>query len=181
MPVGSVVARNRMDGITVLASDVKGSHSVEWGALGDPSGDDVQFVPEEVTNSVAFRRALARGVVELVDDESDPEVAEALSRQVEAFKRRQDGAKEDVEVTIERPTSRDHVSTFCIGPDTRDMGKCGEPVVISEKKLKDAPPLCPKHKHLATQYVPEQRIGDASKGQEDRVDWVRVTLGTREG
>lgn len=175
MPVGSVVARNHMDGITVLASDVKGSHSVEWGAKGDPAGDDIQFVPAEVVESVAFRKALARGVVELVDEESDPEVAEALSRQVEAFKRRQEGAKEDVAVTIEKPTSRDTVSAFCVGPDTRDAGKCGEAVAISEKKLKDTPPLCPRHKHLATQYVPE-----AVKGQEDRMEWVRVSLGARE-
>jgi hypothetical protein len=176
MPVGSVVARNLMDGVTVLASDVKGTHSVEWGALGDPSGDDVQFVPQEVMESVAFRRALARNVIELIEDESDPEVTSALARQVDAFKRRQEGAKEEVEVTIDRPTSRDHVSTFCVGPDTRDQGKCGEPVAISEKKLKDTPPLCNRHKHLASQYVPE-----AVKGQEDRTEWVRVTLGPREG
>lgn len=181
MPVGSVVARNKMDGITVLASDVKGTYSVEWGALGDPSGDDIQFVPQEVVESVAFRRAIARGVVELIKDESDPEVVDALSRQVAAFKKRQEGAREEVAVTIERPTSRDTVSAFCVGPDTRDQGKCGEPVAISEKKLKDTPPLCPKHQHLSTQYVPEARIGDASRGQEDTVEWVRVTLGAREG
>ena len=176
MPVGTVVARNQMDGITVLASDVKGTHSVEWGAKGDPAGDDFQFVPTDVVESVAFQRALARGVVSLVDGETDPEVANALSRQVDAFKRRQEGAKEDVEVTIEKPTSRDTVSTFCVGPDTRDTGKCGEAVAIAEKKLKDTPPLCPKHKHLAAQYVPE-----AVKGSEDRTEWVRVTLGPREG
>lgn len=176
MPVGTVVARNKMDGITVLSNDVKGSFSVEWGALGDPAGDDIQFVPTEVSESVAFRKALARGVIELVDEQSDPEVAEALSRQVEAFKRRQEGAKEDVAVTIEKPTSRDTVSAFCVGPDTRDQGKCGEAVAISEKKLKDTPPLCPRHQHLAAQYVPE-----AVKGNEDRTEWVRVTLGAREG
>lgn len=175
MPVGSVVARNNMDGVTVLASDVKGSHSVEWGAKGDPAGDDIQFVPEEVVTSVAFRRALARGVVALVDEESDPEVAEALGKQVEAFKRRQEGAQEDASATIDRPTSRDSVSAFCVGPDTRDQGKCGEPVAISEKKLKDTPPLCPRHQHLATQYVPE-----AVTGQEDRMEWVRVSLTPRE-
>jgi hypothetical protein len=176
MPVGTVVARNLMDGITVLASDVKGTHSVEWGAKNDPSGDDIQFVPGEVVESVAFRRALARGVIEVMDDQSDPEVTEALSRQVEAFRRRQEGAQEQVEVTIDRPTSRDQVSAFCVGPDTRGTGKCGTPVAISEKKLKDTPPLCNLHKNLASQYVPE-----AVKGNEDRMEWVRVTLGTREG
>jgi hypothetical protein len=46
---------------------------------------------------------------------------------------------------------------------------------VLEKKLKDAPPLCPQHKGLANQYVPE-----VVKGQEDRVEWVHVTLGARE-
>jgi hypothetical protein len=175
MPVGTVVARNLMDGVTVLASDVKGTHSVEWGAANDPNGDDIQFIPGEVVESVAFRRALARGVIAVMDDQSDPEVTEALSRQVDAFKRRQEGAKEDVEVTIDRPSSRDQVSAFCVGPDTRGTGKCGTPVAISEKKLKDVPPLCNQHKNLASQYVPEVK-----QGQEDQVEWVRVTLGARE-
>lgn len=176
MPVGSIVARNLMDGVTVLASDVKGSHSVEWAAKGDPKGDDIQYIPEPVLESVAFKRALARGVVELLEDESDPEVVEALAKQVDAFKNRQRGAQEDVEATIDRPTSRDHVSTWCVGPDNRGTGTCGEAVAISEKLLKDVPPLCPEHKGLANQYVPEVN----TEGSEAKTQWVRVTLGSRE-
>ncbi len=175
MPVGSVVARNLMDGITVLSSDVKGTHSVEWGAMGDPNGDDIQFIPEEIVTSVAFRRALARNIVALIEDESDPEVLTALTRQVDAFKRRQEGAKEQVQVTIDKPTANDTVSAFCVGPDSRGNGKCGVSVPVLEKQLKDTPPLCPQHKNLANQYVPE-----VVKGQEDRVEWVHVTLGARE-
>lgn len=175
MPVGAIVARNRMDGVTVLASDVKGSHSVEWAALGDPNGDDIQFIPSEVLDSVAFRRALSRGIVEIMESESDPDVVNALSRQVAAFKRRQDGAKEDVAVTIEKPTNRDSVSAFCVGPDSRGTGKCGQAVAIPEKKLKDEPPLCTQHKHLTAQFVPE-----VVAGAEDEVKWVHVTLGARE-
>lgn len=176
MPVGSIVARNLMDTLTVLASDVKGTHSVEWAANGDPSGDDIQYIPEPVLESVAFKRALARGVVELMPDESDPEVVEALGRQVDAFRRRQAGAREDVQATIDRPTSRDSVSAFCVGPDTRGIGTCEEPVAIFEKLLKDTPPLCPRHKGLAHQYVPEV---DTTGGNAKTV-WVRVTLGSRE-
>lgn len=176
MPVGSIVARNLMDSVTVLASDVKGTHSVEWAALGDPKGDDIQYIPEAVLESVAFKRALARGVVELMPDESDPEVVEALSRQVDAFKRRQAGAQEDVKATIERPTSRDHVSTWCVGPDNRGTGTCGEAVAISEKLLKDTPPLCPKHKTLEHQYVPEVD----TTGEQAKTKWVRVSIGKRE-
>lgn len=175
MPVGTIVARNRMDGVTVLASDVKGSHSVEWAALGDPNGDDIQFIPGEVQESVAFRRAVSRGIVEILPDESDPDVVSALERQVAAFKRRQEGAKEDVEVTIEKPTNRDSVSVFCVGPDSRGTGKCGVAVAVPEKKLKDEPPLCAQHKHLSSQFVPE-----VVSGAEDKVEWVHVTLGARE-
>jgi len=176
MPVGSIVARNKMDSITVLASDIKGTHSVEWAASGDPSGEDIQYIPEPVMESVAFKRALARGVVELLEDESDPDVVDALAKQVEAFKRRQAGAQEDVQATIERPTSRDHVSTWCVGPDNRGTGTCGEAVAISEKLLKDVPPLCPRHKGLANQYVPEVD----TKGGEAQTKWIRVSLGSRE-
>jgi hypothetical protein len=175
MPVGAIVARNRMDGVTVLASDVKGSHSVEWAALGDPSGDDIQFIPNEVLESVAFRRAVSRGIVEIMEDESDPDVVGALAAQVAAFKRRQEGAKEDVQVTIDRPTSRDSLSVFCVGPDSRGIGKCGQAVAVPEKQLKDVPPLCTQHKHLAAQFVPE-----VVNGAEDKVEWVHVTLGARE-
>lgn len=176
MPVGSIVARNRMDSITVLASDIKGTHSVEWAASGDPSGDDIQYIPEPVLESVAFKRALARGVVELLEDESDPDVVDALAKQVEAFKRRQAGAKEDVQATIDRPTSRDHVSTWCVGPDNRGTGTCGEAVAISEKLLKDLPPLCTRHKNLVNQYVPEV---DTS-GAEAQTKWIRVSVGLHE-
>lgn len=175
MPVGTVVARNRMDGVTVLSSDAKGTHSVEWAAYRDPSGDDIQFIPEEVLMSVAFRRAVSHGVLEIIEDESDPEVVQALTLQVEAFKRRQEGAREDVEATIEKPTNRDSISVFCVGPDSRGTGKCGTPVAIAEKKLKDEPPLCSQHRHLSQQFVPE-----VVKGSEDRMEWVRVLLGARE-
>lgn len=176
MPVGSIVARNLMDGVTVLASDVKGTHSVEWAAKNDPEGNDIQYIPEPVLESVAFKRALARGVVELLADESDPEVVEALALQVEAFQKRQRGAQESVAVTIDKPTSRDHVSTWCVGPDNRGTGQCGEAVAISEKLLKDVPPLCPRHKNLANQYVPEVN----TEGQEAKTQWIRVSLGSRE-
>lgn len=179
MPV-TVVARNLMDTVTVLASDVKGTHSVEWAAKDDPSGDDIQYIPEPVMESVAFKRALARGVVELLEDDTDPEVVEALARQVSAFKRRQAGAQEDVQQVIDRPTSRDHVSTWCVGPDNRGTGQCGEAVAISEKLLKDMPPLCPKHKNLAHQYVPEVDTRTDGDRVVHETKWIRVNLGARD-
>lgn len=176
MPVGTVVAQNFQDGITVLSSDIKGTESIEFGAKGDPNGDDIQYVPEGVLASVAFRRALARGVIGLIEDDSDPDVLDALNKQVAAFQRRQRGAQEDIQATIDRPTSRDSVSVFCVGPDSRGTGTCGEPLVVPEAKVDAVVPLCSRHKALAAQYVPEHQVeGDKT------VVWRRVTMGARQG
>jgi hypothetical protein len=184
MPVGgTVVARNFMDGVTILSSDVKGSVAVEFGAANDPNGDDIQYMPEEIVNSPAFKRALARGVLGLIEDESDAEVINALGKQVEAFQRRQRGAENQIQATIDRPDNNDSVALFCVGPDSRGSGKCGESVIVRDTKKKDdAPPLCDRHKALAAQYVPEHIIpkpGEPGAG-EKRVVWNRVTLTARE-
>jgi hypothetical protein len=179
MPVGSVVARNFMDGVTILSSDVKGTVSVEFGAMNDPEGNDMQYIPSEIVASPAFQRALARGVVGLVEDDSDPDVVDALSKQVAAFQRRQKGAQEQIQATIERPTSRDSVSVFCVGPDSRGTGTCGEPIAVPEGKLDQEPPLCSRHKALAFQYVPEHKIVQGETGK-PQVIWNRVTLTARE-
>lgn len=179
MPV-TVVARNLQDSITVLASDIKGTHSVEWAAAGDPSGDDIQYIPEEVHESVAFKRALARGVVELMPDASDPAVVEALDKQVAAFKRRQQGAREAAAKAIDRPLSHDHISVPCVGPDNRDHGACGEPVAMPEKSLNNTPPLCSKHQSLANMYVPEDEMRTEGDKVIRETRWIRVNLGARE-
>lgn len=181
MPV-TVVARNFMDGVTVLSSDIKGSVAVEFGAKNDPNGDDIQYIPEEILNTPAFKRALARGVLGVIEDQSDPDVTEALAKQVAAFQKRQRGAEDQVQETIDRPTNRDSISLFCVGPDSRGTGKCGEPVVVAaNKKADDEPPLCPRHKHLATQYVPQHVIPKDDPTGEKRVEWARVSLGAPVG
>jgi hypothetical protein len=178
MPVGgTVVARNLMDGVTVLSADVKGSVSVEWGAANDPEGNDVQYVPGEVVSAPAFQRALARGVIALIEDESDTDVVDALSKQVAAFQKRQRGAQEQAESMIDRPTNRDSVAVFCIGPDSRGTGTCGEPTAVPETKKDEEPPLCSRHKGLASQYVPEHLI--TKDTLEKRVLWNRVIVDSR--
>lgn len=176
MPVGTVVARNLMDGVTVLSSDIKGTHTVEWSALNDPDGGDVQFIPFEIAESVAFRRAISRKVIELLPDESDPAISAAIMLQVEAFQRRQNGARGDVEQTIERPIDNSSVMLFCVGPDSRGQGQCGQPVAVPSKKRNDVPPLCHTHRPLSGQFVPESGHSNG----EPITNWTRVTLGTRE-
>lgn len=176
MPVGAVVARNLMDGVTVLSDDIKGSHTVEWGAAGDLDGNDIQYIPEAVLTCVAFQKALARGVVEIVQEESDPMVAEAITRQVESFRRRQDGARAQAESMIDRPEDRSGIMMFCVGPDSRGGGACGQPVAIPAAQKDNMPPLCSNHRKLAPQFIPEITAMD---GKTTTV-WTRVTLGVRE-
>lgn len=177
MPVGgTVVARNLMDGHTVLSADIKGTHSVEWGPKDDPNGDDVQYVPEAVQAAPAFQRALARGVIALIEDESDEDVVNALNRQVAAFQKRQRGAEAEAQATIDRPTNRDSLSVFCVGPDTRGTGTCDEPLPVPEAQRDKVVPLCSRHKGLAAQYVPEVKILPTGEPQ---TVWIRATMGTR--
>jgi hypothetical protein len=177
MPVGTVVARNLMDGVTILSSDIKGTHQVEWGALNDPDGNDVQYIPMEIAESVGFRKAISRGVIEIVEEDSDKTITDAITLQVQAFRRRQAGAREDIQSTLDRPANNDSIMLFCVGPDTRgNNGKCGQPVAVPEKKKNDVPPLCTQHRPLAAQYVPES----ATVNGEATTVWTRVTLGVRE-
>jgi hypothetical protein len=176
MPVdGTVVAKNLMDGVTILSSDVKGTVAVEFGAMNDPNGDDIQYIPTEILNSPAFKRALARGVLGLIEDDSDPDVLEALGKQVAAFQKRQRGAEDQVTATIDRQVSNDQISMFCVGPDSRGTGTCGEGVPVKESLKDSAPPLCGRHRGLAPQYVPEHR----TEGESTRVIWNRVTMTAR--
>jgi hypothetical protein len=169
-----------MDGITVLSADARGTVSVEFGANGDRNGDDIQFIPEEVLNSPAFKRNLARGVIRVIEDESDPEVVSALAKQVEAFQRRQRGAQEEIQATIDKAEDNDVVALFCVGPDNRGTGKCGEAVLVKSTAKDNAPPLCGQHKHLAPQYIPEHIVPGPGEPGERRIEWTRVTLGVRE-
>lgn len=177
MPVGTVVARNLTDGVTVLSSDIKGTHTVEWGALGDPDGNDVQYIPEEIQKSVAFQKALARGVIAIIGDESDPEVTESLMRQVTAYQRRQAGATQEMIDVLEKPKNNDRIMIFCAGPDARgNAGKCGQGVAVIEAQKNDAPPLCSMHKHLAPQFVADTVSADGKTVTK----WIRASLGARE-
>jgi len=179
MQGGTVVARNNHDGIVILSSDARGGPTVEWGAKNDINGDDFQFIPEAVLNTPAFQRAVVRGLIEIVDEQSDPEVVKALNRQVAAFRRRQEGAKSEAAELIDRPDDRASISLFCVGPDSRGIGECGESVImrVGGKDQRDAePPLCSQHKHLRLQFVPDHRL----EGDGKRIVWTRVTIGSRE-
>lgn len=176
MPVNeTVVARNMLDNITVIGSETNARQFVQWAAKGDPSGDDVQFVPAELANTAGFRKALARKILVLDEDETDATVKEALDKQLAAFEKRQAGINKAAEEAIERTDSRDTVTKFCVGPNSRDNGVCEQPVAVLEKTQNASAPLCAQHEHLRADYVPQELVDNGSSS----VQWVRVSIEAR--
>jgi hypothetical protein len=172
MPV--VMAQNNQAGPTVLSSDPKGTHFVEWQGKGDPAGGDVQPVPEEVQNVVAFQRCVRRGIFTIVDDQAA--IDEAMNRQQTAWDKRQSFAQESATEVIDQEANNDLVILPCVGPSTRAEGRCGNDVTVKDLTKNDKPPLCATHETLASQYIPsEEQVG----GKNVTV-WTRLTMGARE-
>jgi hypothetical protein len=168
-------ARNMHKGPLVLASDQKGTHSVEWAGNGDPNGEDVQFVPEEVAKCPAYARAIRRGLLRRVEID-DEGVVQALDRQQEAWQARTAEGDRKAMETIDRQQNNDMIAVRCVGPDSRGAGQCPTEVTVREKSKNDTPPLCAKHVALAPEYVPTQD----TTGETPVTKWLRATLGPRE-
>lgn len=177
MPVQStVMARNLRPGPTVISSDPRGSQYVEWQGADDPSGGDVQLVPEEIVNSVPFVRAIQRGILTIENAEDNPELLDRIELQNKAFRDRVADARQEAAVAIDRTENRDLVVQPCIGPSTKGTGTCGEDVTTPEKTKDDKPALCGRHAHLAAEYVPTEEVADG----QSHVVWKRAMLGERE-
>lgn len=177
MPVlAPVYVQNNQDGPTVMSSDPKGTIQVEWAGKGDPTGNDIQPVPEEMLSLPQFTRAITRGVLSLLEDSSDPVAVEAIKKQTESWKARQSNAAAAATAPIETTPSNDFIQVTCAGPNARGGGQCDAPVSVREKEKDAKPNLCDLHKDLAPEFVPEPyRDGD-----KDRTRWVRYVMNARE-
>lgn len=171
-----VLVRNTQSGVTVLASDPKGTHFVEWQGANDPSGGDVQIVPQEVVDSVPFARAIQRGILVIENPEDNPEIVNALTKQNQAWRSRNEQALSDITSTIEQTTNNDVVSVPCVGPNTKGTGTCGVDVPVRDQDRNAKPPLCPQHEALASQYVSTETDEQGRKV----THWNRVVIGERE-
>jgi hypothetical protein len=175
MPVTMV--RNTLKGPTVIASDIKGTVTVEWSGAGDPMGGDIQPVPAEIVDTVPFHRALQRGILVLENPEDNPELDAAIARQNASWKAQAAAVAEAGTEALDPEANNDLVVVSCIGPDTKGTGKCGADVPVRDQQRDDKPPLCNVHAELASQYVAEELgvvDGKTQKG------WARVTMGARE-
>jgi hypothetical protein len=177
MPV--MMARNNQDGPTVLSSDPKGTHYVEWQGKGDPSGGDIQPVPEEIQNTVQFQRCVRRGIFTLLDESEDTGViSEAMERQQEAWDYRQGSTQATAAQVIDQQANNDIIALTCVGPSSRGDAstRCGADVNVRDKNKDDRPPLCNAHADLAPQFIPEEIIVDGKP----RRTWTRMQMGARQ-
>lgn len=169
-----VIAQNTKTQVVVLSSDPKGSEYVEWQPAGDPSGGDIQIIPESVARSAAFTKLVSRGIVTLVSAGDD--YLAAMDKQRAAFEARNSGAAAKAQEAIVPEEHKDLLSIPCIGPNDRGTGVCGNPVPVREKTKDETPALCPTHQHLAAQYIAHQE----QEGTKIVTKWTRATVTARE-
>jgi hypothetical protein len=170
------MVRNTQGGPTVIASDPKGTHQVEWAGADDPMGGDVQPVPQEIVDTVPFWNAIQKGILVVENLQDHPELQDRLDKQNASWKARQSQAADQAVAAIDQQANNDIVSVSCIGPDGKG-GKCGADVAVRDTQKDERPPLCERHASLAGEYVAEELgvvDGKTQKG------WARVTMGARE-
>lgn len=175
---GTVMARNRMEGPTIMSSDPRGTYEVLWQGKGDPNGGDVQIVPETIVNTPAFQRALNNGVLLLIEEGTDVEAREALAKQAAAFAKRSTIERDEILDNLDHQPDNDMLSVPCIGPNNRG-GKCDADVVVRQATQHDAPPLCTQHKYLAGEFVKhDENVYDGPE-KKRQVSWTRTVVTAR--
>jgi hypothetical protein len=148
----AVMCQNQMAGPTVIAGDAKRNYEVVFGGKGDPDGNDVQPIPEALLRTIAFQRAISRGVLLVIEGDDHPVVQQALARANDSFAKRmkaQDTASREV---LDSPAQDDIIVVNCIGPGSRKGAVCGDQVPLSGKDS-GKPPLCDRHKGLSGHCV----------------------------
>lgn len=178
MPVVAtpILVKNTQAGPSVFTDPITGVQ-IEWKGTGDPDGEDIQQCPADLVNNVAFRKAIQRGVFEVV--EATDEVMAALDRQTESWRARQEADAQASVDAIDQQANNDIVQVSCVGPGPRGTGECGNPVPVREKKKADAPPLCSQHASLSSQYIYTETDEDDPETGKAKVRWQRMTSDTR--
>jgi hypothetical protein len=148
-----VVARNRMAGPTVIASDNRQTHEVIFGGYEDPDGKDVQDIPGDLVRSPQFVRAIRNGILEIIEGIDDPGIQDALRRQTDAFWKRAETDRAEALAVLDQPADNDLIVINCIGPGTRAGAVCGEDVPVRQREAMQNPPLCSRHAGLAEQCM----------------------------
>lgn len=159
------LVRNRQGGPTVI-EDRKIDAVITWEGAGDPNGEDIQEVPEELLKNAGFVRAQRKGVFEIVNDID----AEVLYRktQTDNYAARQAAEQASVDSALEA-SSRDNdlVPVKCL--------LSGEELMMREGDLRDRPPLADRFRDRADEFV-SQETGEMDPTGKSKVRWVHVQI-----
>lgn len=163
-----IVVRNTQPNIVVFVPDSSSQDKIELAAKGDPKGEDVVELPSEILKNAQFRKILMHKIIEIIDADSD-EVLDAVEAQQRAWAART-SAREETDQMISAQQPRAYSGTQCLAQEGR--AQCSE-FAISSQNTREKPPLCSKHAHLASQFVPEEN-GQFQDGK-PVVQWNRVS------
>lgn len=157
-----LLVRNTQPNTTVFA---KGAYSIIWATAGDPMGEDVQMVPDDLKDDVDFIKSVRSGIL-LIEDGA-PDVLANIDATTEAFQARRDAAQEAATANLDRRQDRDIVQVSCIGPNPNGRGGvCEAAVLVRSAQTGEAPPLCPRHESLSAQFylVDTGSVGESANG-----------------
>jgi hypothetical protein len=166
---GFITVQNNQASITLFVLETDHTNSVEWAPKGDRTGNDILELPTEYLKSQKFIQALKRGIFSIIDAD-DPTVLTALDAQQASWEARKNQDLTD-QAIIHNQNVRAFSGIQCIAPDGRQP--CSEFAIQSSNKEK--PPLCSKHAHLASTYIPEE-TGDFKDG-DPVIRWNRILTG----
>ena len=165
----SITVSNQLTNIVCFNYRVDGgTDECEFQAKGDSNGDDTMELPSTILLNAKFRDAVSKGILKIVEAD-DPDVIEAFEAKNKAWAAQQE-AKKQSDMFIESQQPKAFSGRQCLAQEGR--GQCVEYAIYSTNS-NERPPLCQKHAHLASQFVPEE-TGTFTNNKPD-VEWRRVT------
>jgi hypothetical protein len=149
----AVMCQNQMSGPTVIAADAKRNYETLFAGQGDPDGNDVQPIPEALLRTIQFQNALRKGILKVIEGENHPVVQQAMARQTDSFRKRNQAQETAAREVLDKPSEDDILVSLCIGPGSREGNVCGDQVPAKAKDAAARPPLCDKHRQLSDRCV----------------------------
>lgn len=123
-----------------------------WRPAGDPSGEDIQMISDELRDDISIRRAIRLGNLELIDNEADIEAA--YEKQISAGQQQAQASAEAVAASIDQQSTENvMIAVPCIGPGIRPGVTCTGQAIMPLARRKQIAPLCTEHQGLAPQFV----------------------------
>lgn len=93
-----VTVRNLHHTVVVHSTPDK-SLAVEWKPKGDPSGEDIQQVPDDFVQTTAFLRAVGLGILQIETD--DEAFKNAIAKQANRFQRAKAEEKTSLQAVLD--------------------------------------------------------------------------------